>query len=213
MTKVRAVFFCSACGNESPRWLGRCPACEAWNTVVEAPAASAQAKGSRAGRSPLAALAAPVRLGDVSSAHVARMPSGIGEFDTLLGGGIVPGSLVLLGGPPGAGKSTLLLQIAALLAAERGPVVYVCGEESAAQTKMRAGRLGASDDLLLFDDLPSALAGHQALVTQLHAGGLKSAPFLAAVARVLRLHLRLPLQRDLGHRDDRVGEGEAEDAE
>jgi DNA repair protein RadA/Sms len=78
------------------------------------------------------------------------MPSGIGEFDLLLGGGIVPGSLVLLGGPPGAGKSTLLLQLAAGLARDGGPVVYVCGEESAAQTKLRAERLGAHDDLLLF---------------------------------------------------------------
>jgi DNA repair protein RadA/Sms len=86
----------------------------------------------------------------VSSGRVARIPSGIGEFDVLLGGGIVPGSLVLLGGPPGAGKSTLLLQVAANLAASGGPVVYVCGEESAAQTKLRADRLGASADLLLF---------------------------------------------------------------
>jgi DNA repair protein RadA/Sms len=78
------------------------------------------------------------------------MPSGLAEFDVLLGGGIVPGSLVLLGGPPGAGKSTLLLQIAARLADQRGPVVYVCGEESAAQTKMRAERLGAGGELLLF---------------------------------------------------------------
>ncbi len=91
-----------------------------------------------------------MRLGDVSSGRVARIPSGIGEFDVLLGGGIVPGSLVLLGGPPGAGKSTLLLQVAANLAASGGPVVYVCGEESAAQTKLRADRLGASADLLLF---------------------------------------------------------------
>jgi DNA repair protein RadA/Sms len=92
-----------------------------------------------------------VRLGDVPADKLARMPSGFGEFDALLGGGIVPGSLILVGGPPGAGKSTLLLQVAARLAAEReGPVVYVCGEESAAQTKMRALRLGASDELLLF---------------------------------------------------------------
>lgn len=150
MAKTRAVFFCSACGNESPRWLGRCPACEAWNTVVEAPVASAGARGSRAPHATLAAPAFPIRLGDVSSGRVARMSSCIDEFDTLLGGGIVPGSLVLLGGPPGAGKSTLLLQIAASLARERGPVVYVCGEESAAQTKLRAERLGASDELLLF---------------------------------------------------------------
>ncbi len=93
---------------------------------------------------------APIRLGDVPSGSIARIPSGMPEFDTLLGGGIVPGSLVLLGGPPGAGKSTLLLQLAANLARSGGPVVYVCGEESAAQTKLRAERLHASDDLLLF---------------------------------------------------------------
>jgi DNA repair protein RadA/Sms len=128
------------------RWLGRCPACDAWNTFAEAPAAP---KGKALPRGP-APGAVPIRLGDVSSGRVARIPSGIGEFDVLLGGGIVPGSLVLLGGPPGAGKSTLLLQVAANLAASGGPVVYVCGEESAAQTKLRADRLGASDDLLLF---------------------------------------------------------------
>ncbi len=133
------------------RWLGRCPACEAWNTFAEAPA-PAPAKAQRAGAAqrPVGAIAAPVRLGDVASGSVDRMPSGIGEFDLLLGGGIVPGSLVLLGGPPGAGKSTLLLQLAAGLARDGGPVVYVCGEESAAQTKLRAERLGAHDDLLLF---------------------------------------------------------------
>jgi DNA repair protein RadA/Sms len=149
MAKARSVFFCSACGHESMRWLGRCPACEGWNTFAEAPAAApARAKGaSPIGRG---GLATPVRLGDVSSGRVARVPSGLAEFDQLLGGGIVPGSLVLLGGPPGAGKSTLLLQIAARLAAQSGPVVYVCGEESAAQTKLRAERLGASDELLLF---------------------------------------------------------------
>ena len=130
------------------RWLGRCPACEGWNTFAEAPAALPRAKqGAVSGRG---GLATPVRLGDVSSGRVARLPSGLAEFDQLLGGGIVPGSLVLLGGPPGAGKSTLLLQIAARLAADSGPVVYVCGEESAAQTKLRAERLGASDELLLF---------------------------------------------------------------
>jgi DNA repair protein RadA/Sms len=147
MAKSRAAFFCSACGHESLRWLGRCPACDAWNTFAEAPAAP---KGKALPRGPARPGAVPVRLGDVSSGRVARIPSGIGEFDVLLGGGIVPGSLVLLGGPPGAGKSTLLLQVAANLAASGGPVVYVCGEESAAQTKLRADRLGASADLLLF---------------------------------------------------------------
>jgi len=151
LAKSRTAFFCSACGHESQRWLGRCPGCEAWNTFVEAPAVSTKPSQSvRAARSAGGAAAAPVRLGDVSSGSVARTPSGIAEFDLLLGGGIVPGSLVLLGGPPGAGKSTLLLQLAAGLAREHGPVVYVCGEESAAQTKLRAERLGASDDLYLF---------------------------------------------------------------
>jgi DNA repair protein RadA/Sms len=149
MAKLRSVFFCTACGHESLRWLGRCPACEAWNTFADAPAASAKAKGGAPARTPGAAVA-PVRLGDVSSGRVARLSSGLAEFDGLLGGGIVPGSLVLLGGPPGAGKSTLLLQIAARLAERTSPVVYVCGEESAAQTKLRAERLGASGDLLLF---------------------------------------------------------------
>jgi len=148
MAKVRAVFFCSACGHESLRWLGRCPACDAWNTFAEAPA-PLKPKGHAPPRA-LGPAVAPVRLGDVSSGRVARVSSGLAEFDALLGGGIVPGSLVLLGGPPGAGKSTLLLQIAARLAERTSPVVYVCGEESAAQTKLRADRLGASGDLLLF---------------------------------------------------------------
>jgi DNA repair protein RadA/Sms len=91
----------------------------------------------------------PVRLGDISLGRTARVPTGFPEFDAVLGGGVVPGSLVLLGGPPGAGKSTLLVQLAAALS-NPGPAVYVCGEESAAQTKVRAARLGAGDDLLLF---------------------------------------------------------------
>ncbi len=91
----------------------------------------------------------PVRLRDIPLGRTARVPTGFAEFDAVLGGGVVPGSLVLLGGPPGAGKSTLLLQLAAAFS-NAGPAVYVCGEESAAQTKLRAERLGAGDDLLLF---------------------------------------------------------------
>ncbi len=149
MAKTRSVFFCSACGHESTRWLGRCPGCDAWNTFAEAPAQAKPSRTGNGGRARGAVPAAPIRLGDVPSGRVARIPSGMPEFDVLLGGGIVPGSLVLVGGPPGAGKSTLLLQIAATLAAQGGPVVYVCGEESAAQTKLRAERLAAGDDLLL----------------------------------------------------------------
>jgi len=153
MAKTKAsLFFCTACGHESARWEGRCPACEAWNTFAEAPTASATRGVKRAATQPRATAAAivPIRLADVDGARVARFRSGIGEFDALLGGGIVPGSLVLLGGPPGAGKSTLLLQIAQTIAATGATAVYVCGEESAAQTKMRAQRLGVGDDVLVF---------------------------------------------------------------
>jgi len=150
MAKARSVFFCTACGHESLRWLGRCPACEAWNTFADAPAAPAHRGTTMPRRGGLTA-ATPVRLADIPSGSTARISSGMPEFDTLLGGGIVPGSLVLIGGPPGAGKSTLVLQLAARLAGSRGgPVVYVCGEESAAQTKLRADRLDAGGDLLIF---------------------------------------------------------------
>jgi len=147
VARAKTIFFCSACGHESPTWLGRCPACSAWNTLGEAPAPGKAARPSPRGG---AATSVPVRLGDVATGAVARRSTGMPEFDRLLGGGVVPGSLVLVGGPPGAGKSTLLLQIAASLARSVAPVVYVCGEESAAQTKLRADRVGASDELFVF---------------------------------------------------------------
>ena len=149
MAKPRTVFFCSACGHESTRWLGRCPACDAWNTFAAAPAPlKAQGAGLRAVSSPARA---PVRLGDVPADQLARIPSGFGEFDALLGGGIVPGSLILVGGPPGAGKSTLLLQVAARLP----PSARGRSSTSAARSRPRRRRcarmrLGASDELLLF---------------------------------------------------------------
>ena len=150
MAKARAVFFCSSCGFESPRWLGRCPSCNGWNTFAEAPAL--RPAKSPAARATAPAHVAPLRLAEVGSENAARVRSGIGEFDTLLGGGIVPGSVVLIGGAPGAGKSTLMLQLADRLAGDAGPVVYVCGEESAAQVRLRAQRLGAGDDLLVFPE-------------------------------------------------------------
>ena len=139
MAKTRSVYFCSACGFESTRWLGRCPQCEAWNSFDERPFTVA-ARGTRE-RVPVAAnpVAGPVALHEIGSAGVERRRVGMPEFDAVLGGGIVPGSLTLVGGPPGAGKSTLMLQIAARLA-EQGDVVYACGEESAAQVKLRADR-------------------------------------------------------------------------
>jgi DNA repair protein RadA/Sms len=150
VAKARAVFFCSACGFETPRWLGRCPSCEGWNTFTQAtPLRPAKSRATRAASAPAAA---PLRLADVASEAARRIRSGLDEFDALLGGGVVPGSVVLIGGAPGAGKSTLMLQLADGLASRGGPVVYVCGEESAAQVRLRAARLGAGDELLVFPE-------------------------------------------------------------
>ncbi len=143
MAKARSVYFCSACGFESARWLGRCPQCSAWNSFDERPMRVAAPRAAAT-----AAQAAPVALREVSEDTAIRMRTGMAEFDAVLGGGIVPGSVTLLGGPPGAGKSTLLLQIAAPF--DRG--VYLCGEESAAQVKLRAARLGVDSSMLLFPE-------------------------------------------------------------
>jgi DNA repair protein RadA/Sms len=149
VAKARSVYFCSACGFESPRWLGRCPSCDAWNSFDERPFAVASARRPRAAASP--AGVEPVSLRDVDGERLARLRVGMPEFDAVLGGGIVPGSLTLVGGPPGAGKSTLVLQIAARLT-RSGEVVYVCGEESAAQVKLRAQRLAIDAPLIVFPE-------------------------------------------------------------
>ena len=107
---ARSVFACSECGHESPKWLGRCPGCESWNSYVEA-ISSKQLVASKGARA--SAGAAPVELASMADEDEPRMPTGIAEFDRVLGGGIVSGSLVLVGGDPGIGKSTLLLQVAA----------------------------------------------------------------------------------------------------
>ena len=144
--KSRAVYVCSACGFDSARWLGRCPQCEGWNSFDERPM-HVTARPSRSNAP--ASAAAPVALGEIGSAGVERLRAGMPEFDAVLGGGVVRGSLTLVGGPPGAGKSTLLLQIAQRLAAS-GEVVYVCGEESAGQVKLRAERTLCAGDEALF---------------------------------------------------------------
>lgn len=149
MAKAKRAYFCAACGFESARWLGKCPGCEAWNTFADAPLAIA-ARGGAARAAAAPAALGPVRLADIDERRIARISTGMPEFDAALGGGVVPGSLILLGGPPGAGKSTLLLQIAERLGADGATVVYVCGEESAAQTKLRAQRIGAGESLLVF---------------------------------------------------------------
>jgi DNA repair protein RadA/Sms len=143
MAKTRTAFFCRECGNETPRWQGQCPACHEWNTLVEEPAAPKRkpaAGGASAVR--FAADAVPVRLRDVEGAERRRWTTGLGELDFVLGGGIVPGSVVLVGGEPGIGKSTILLQVAARLEAAKLRTLYVSGEESAHQVKLRAERLG-----------------------------------------------------------------------
>ena len=146
-TKSKTLWYCSSCGNESPKWMGRCPACGEWNTMVEAPADAA--KG--ASKSPRTGERKPRRLKDIDNSTEARRLLGIGELDRLLGGGIVPGSLILIGGEPGIGKSTLSLQIP--LGCPSLKTLYVTGEESERQVKMRASRLspdGIPDDCLIF---------------------------------------------------------------
>ena len=141
---AKTLWYCTACGNESPKWMGRCPACGEWNTMVEAPAEARRPKGDRAAAGvPARPASRPRRLGEIDSSENVRMRLGISELDRLLGGGIVPGSLVLIGGEPGIGKSTLSLQIP--LCCKDVPTLYVSGEESARQVKMRAERLGGDD--------------------------------------------------------------------
>ena len=135
--KVKTVWYCTSCGNESPKWMGRCPACGEWNTMVEQPRESRKSGGAAA--APAGERRRPVQLREVSASSELRISLHNGEVDRLLGGGIVPGSLVLIGGEPGIGKSTLSLQIPLHCDLR---TLYVTGEESVNQVKMRAGRLG-----------------------------------------------------------------------
>ena len=145
MAKTKTVYFCTSCGNETPKWQGRCPACGAWNTLeehIEKPAAPGRAKSAPVGISRKAQ-----RLCEVVCDDETRFSTGMGELDRVLGGGAVAGSLVLVGGAPGIGKSTLLLQICNSLCAGR-TVLYVSGEESEQQLKMRGVRLGVAPEQL-----------------------------------------------------------------
>ena len=145
--KSKTVFLCSNCGNETPKWQGRCPACGMWNTLQEyTPPAASSPKA--AVRSSILA-PAPKRLDEIHSSDELRFTTGLGELDRVLGGGAVRGSLVLVSGAPGIGKSTLLLQICKQISQEQ-KVLYVSGEESERQLKLRAERLSVSGgDLLL----------------------------------------------------------------
>ncbi|MCQ2168269.1 MAG: DNA repair protein RadA [Bacteroidales bacterium] len=142
-TKAKTVWFCSSCGNESPKWMGRCPACGEWNTMVEAPREAKSATSSR--QSPLDRKLdrKALHLKEIDYSKESRISLGLEEVNRILGGGLVPGSLVLVGGEPGIGKSTLSLQIP--LACPDIRTLYVSGEESTRQVKMRAERLGGDD--------------------------------------------------------------------
>lgn len=146
MAKSKTIFVCSECGYETPRWMGKCPECESWNTLLEQENTPLmektvekklkQAPGSNA---------SALRIDQIPDEQMERRTTGIGELDRVLGGGVVDGSLVLVGGDPGIGKSTLLTQLCANMAGDGACVLYVSGEESARQIKMRAKRLGATD--------------------------------------------------------------------
>ncbi len=145
MPKQKQVFYCTECGNDTITWQGRCPACGAWNSIVEhaeKPARGDYAKGGSAPHS--RAPKAPVRISELDTEGERRISTGIGELDRVLGGGAVEGSVILIGGAPGIGKSTLLLQFCGRLA-KRKKILYASGEESARQVKMRAKRLSAEE--------------------------------------------------------------------
>ena len=140
MAKEKTLFTCNDCGGTSPRWLGKCPHCGAWNTLIESVAESATPSKNRFAA--LAPASEVTTLADIEATDVARTPTGIGELDRVLGGGVVEGGVVLIGGDPGIGKSTLLLQALDALQKQQLPTLYVTGEESGAQVALRSRRLG-----------------------------------------------------------------------
>ncbi|MDD6052967.1 MAG: DNA repair protein RadA [Bacteroidales bacterium] len=148
-SKEKTIWFCSSCGNESPKWMGRCPACGEWNTMVEKSVVTGKTAAVRV-QSVVGGSSRPLKLSEIASAQESRASLGIAELDRLLGGGLVEGSLVLIGGEPGIGKSTLSLQIPLSCHLR---TLYVTGEESPRQVKMRADRLGGlSDSCLIYSE-------------------------------------------------------------
>ena len=147
MAKAKSVFFCQSCGYESSKWMGQCPGCREWNTFVEE---VMMATGGTKKKMSTGKTEEPTLLSKVNSESSLRISTEIAEFDRVLGGGIVPGSMVLVGGDPGIGKSTLLLQMCLLLSSKKHKVLYISGEESLQQIKIRADRLGEFEgDLLM----------------------------------------------------------------
>ncbi len=161
MPAVKTTYLCQQCGAATPKWTGQCPSCDAWNTLVETVAAPRAAARAPSAARAMAGAAVVTPIAIVSSAEASRLASGMSEVDRVLGGGFVPGSIILFGGDPGIGKSTLLLQLAGRLAAANQRVLYVTGEESVAQVRGRAERVGAVVDglsLAATTDLETALA-------------------------------------------------------
>lgn len=160
--KTKTIFVCQNCGTQSVRWVGKCPNCEEWNSYVEeAMVARTQQAGMRASVAALET-AVPVLLSEVDTQHEKRYMTGIGEFDRVMGGGIVPGSVTLIGGDPGIGKSTIILQAGCALAAAGLKVLYVSGEESVKQAKMRADRVArtANENFYIVNEIDvEAIAG------------------------------------------------------
>ena len=187
MAKVTVQFTCAECGTTSGRWLGKCPGCGAFGTLVEELHGSPTEHGA-------AVAVKPIPLGDVGSEEAARISTGVPELDRVLGGGLVPGSLVLVGGEPGVGKSTLLLTALGAVARDGRRALLVTGEESAAQVSLRAARLGGTDtvEILAETELDTVCATLEAerpdvcvidSVQTLHASALGSAPGSVAQVR------------------------------
>ena len=158
-----SVFFCQNCGYESAKWMGQCPACHEWNTFAEEPVQVSRPARGNARAGGVRGSARPLKLTSVDSTQTSRGTTGLAELDRVLGGGIVTGSLVLVGGDPGIGKSTLLLQVCQNLTARGQKVLYISGEESAQQIRMRADRMGEFTDQLMLlcetnlDDIREAI--------------------------------------------------------
>ena len=204
----KTLFVCTSCGTETPKWHGRCPGCGEWNTIVEERVPEAPSAGGLSRRS--AKAARPVKLEEVEAPALARFETGIGEFDRVLGGGIVPGSLVLIGGAPGIGKSTITGGALGNLAAAGRKVLYVSGEESAAQVRLRAERLGEPAlqvPIVTETDLDTVIATLEAerpdvcvvdSVQTLYAGGMTGAPgSVGQVREVAGRLMRLAKERQV----------------
>ena len=144
MAKTKTVFVCNSCGYESAKWLGKCPGCNEWNTFYEEKLVKNSGTTTKEKKN-----VTPIQLSKIEGKEASRISTGFNELDRVLGGGLVNGSLILLGGEPGIGKSTLILQICQKLKTD-GKVLYVSGEESAEQIKLRADRLGINNENLLF---------------------------------------------------------------